>query len=48
MGWKIWKVWFEGNECQNILYIIADSFDEAIAKARKLDSRYCCAQVVKE
>ena len=42
----IWKVWFEGNECQNVLYIIADSFDEAIAKARKLDPRYCCAQVV--
>ena len=44
----IWKVWFEGNECQNVLYIIAGSFDEAIAKARKLDPRYCCAQVVKE
>ena len=44
----IWKVWFEGNECQNVLYIIAQSFDAAIAEARKYDSRYCCAQVVKE
>ena len=43
-----WQVWFEGNECQNVLYIITDSFDEAIAKARNLDQRYCCAQVVKE
>ena len=43
-----WKVWFEGNECQNVLYIIADSFDEAIAKARKIDDRYCDGQVVKE
>lgn len=41
-----WKVWFEGNECQNVLYIIADSFDEVIAKARKLDPRYCAGQVV--
>ena len=42
----IWKVWFEGNECQNVLYIIADSFDEAMSIARSLDMRYCCAQVV--
>lgn len=44
----IWKVWFDGDQYQNVLYIIADSFDEAIKEARKLDNRYCCAQVVKE
>ena len=43
-----WKVWFDSDECQNVLYIIADSFDEAIAKARKIDDRYCDGQVVKE
>ena len=41
-----WQVWFDSDECQNVLYIIADSFDEAIKEARKLDDRYCCAQVV--
>ena len=44
----IWKVWFDSDECQNVLYIIADSFDEAMDIARSLDMRYCCAQVVKE
>ena len=48
MGWKIWKVWFEGDECQAVLHIIAQSFDEAMDIARSLDMRYCCAQVVKE
>ena len=48
MGWKIWKVWFEGDECQTVLRIIAQSFDAAIAEARKIDDRYCCAQVGKE
>ena len=45
MGWKIWKVWVEGDECQSVLRIIAQSFDEAIAKARKVDVRYDTAQV---
>ena len=48
MGWKIWKVWFEGDECQAVLRIIAQSFDTAIAEARKVDVRYCAGQVVKE
>ena len=43
-----WKVWFDSDECQNVLYIIADSFDEAMSIARSLDMRYCCAQAVKE
>lgn len=45
MGWKIWKVWFEGDECQEVLRIIAQSFDAAIAEARKVDARYDTAQV---
>ena len=45
MGWKIWKVWFEGDECQAVLRIIAQSFDAAIAEARKVDVRYDTAQV---
>lgn len=45
MGWKIWKVWFEGDECQAVLHIIAQSFDAAIAEARKVDTRYDTAQV---
>ena len=46
MGWKIWKVWFEGDEV--CTFVKADSFDEAMDIARSLDMRYCCAQVVKE
>ena len=45
MGWKIWKVWFEGDECKAVLRIIAQSFDAAIAEARKVDVRYNMAQV---
>ena len=45
MGSKICNVWFEGDECQAVLHIIAQSFDEAIAKARKVDVRYDTAQV---
>ena len=32
MGWKIWKVWFEGDECQAVLRIIAQSFDAAMSQ----------------
>ncbi len=46
MGWKIWKVWFEGDEVYT--WVEADSFDEAMSIARSLDMRYCCAQVAKE
>ena len=45
MGWKIWKVWFEGDDCQEVLRIIAQSFDAAIAEARKVDVRDNMAQV---
>ena len=45
MIWKVWKVWFEGDECQAVLHIIAQSFDAAIAEARKVDVRYDTAQV---
>ena len=48
MGWKIWKVWFEGDECQNVIVVQCDSFDEAIKYARTIDERYDAAQVVKE
>ena len=45
MGWKIWKVWFEGDEFLPVLRITAQSFDAAIAEARKVDVRYDTAQV---
>lgn len=41
----IWKVWFEGGECKAVLHIIAQSFDAAIAEARKVDARYDTTQV---
>lgn len=48
MGWKIWKVWFDSDECQNVIIVQCDSFDEAIKYARTIDERYDTAQVVKE
>lgn len=49
---KTWRIWYHYWEnChikENVVYIEADDYDEAIAKARKFDKRYCCAQVVKE
>ena len=48
----IWKVLYDYREDgyikEKAVYIEADDFDEAIEKARELDPRYCCAQVVSE
>ena len=45
--WRVWcNYWSDGRFVNDIIYIQADSYDEAIAKARKYDQRYCCAQVV--
>ena len=46
----IWKVLYDyredGHVKEKAVYIEADDFDETIEKARELDVRYCCAQVV--
>ena len=44
----IWKVWFDSDECQNVIIVQCASFDEAIKYARTIDERYDTAQVVKE
>ena len=45
--WRVWcSYWCGGRFVDDIIYIQADSYDDAIAKARKYDSRYCFAQVV--
>ena len=46
MIWKVWFISILGDEVYT--WVEADSFDEAIAKARKIDDRYCAGQVVKE
>lgn len=44
----IWKVWYnhplDGSEIWT--YVFANSFDEAMKKARTLDMRYTAAQIV--
>ena len=49
---KIWRVWYSGWECgrivDDIIYIQANSFDEALAKARKYNPKYNSAQVVED
>jgi hypothetical protein len=45
--WRVWcSYWCDGRFVDDIIYIQADSYDEAIAKARKYGQRYCCAQMV--
>lgn len=41
-----WKVWYYDDDCRNIVYVVADSFDKAVVEARKIDRRYCFARVV--
>lgn len=43
-----WQVWFDSDECQNVIIVQCASFDEAIKYARTIDERYDTAQVVKE
>ena len=49
---KTWRVWYSGWErgriVDDIIYIQANSFDEALAKARKYNSKYNSAQVVED
>ena len=44
---KEWCVWAALNKNLPVLYIDADTFDEAIAEARKTSREYCAAQVSK-
>ena len=46
MTWQVWFTSVLGDEV--CTFVKADSFDEATAKARKIDDRYCAGQVVKE
>lgn len=41
-----WQVWFDSDECQNVIITKCDSFDEAIKYARTIDERYDTAQVI--
>lgn len=43
MKWKIYKL---RNGKEEYVIIRADNFDEAIAKARKIDKAYCAGYVV--
>lgn len=43
---RIWRIWYYENYEEKVIYIYADSYDEAIAEARKLDPRYSAGQVV--
>lgn len=38
MVWEIW--YYDVDNKKHMIYVIANSFDEAIAKARKEDMRY--------
>lgn len=47
--WRVWyHFWFNGHIYESITWVKANSFDEAIAKARELDERYDSAQMVDE
>lgn len=47
--WHIWyHYWYNDEIKEKAVYIKADSYDEALAEARKLNSRYSAGQVVKE
>ena len=42
---KIWKIWANSISELKQLYIEADTFDEALAIARKIDIRYNAGQL---
>lgn len=48
MKWEAWYYDYINGNKKTYIYVEADSFDEAIAKARKIDDRYCAGQVVNE
>ena len=43
----IWKIFRYGNECDAV-EVKANSFDEALAIARKMDKAFCAGFVVKK
>lgn len=43
---RTWRVWYYENHEEKAVYIKANSYDEAIIEARKLDPRYSAGQVV--
>ena len=45
--WRIWfYYWFNGHIMEHSTLVWANSYDEALAKARELDVRYSAGQVV--
>ena len=47
--WRVWcSYWCGGHLMDDIIYIQADSYDDAIAKARKYNPKYNSAQVVED
>ena len=47
--WRVWcSYWCDGRCVDDIIYIQANSFDEALAKARKYNPKYNSAQVVED
>jgi hypothetical protein len=47
--WRVWcSYWCNGRFVDDIIYIQANSYDEAIAKARKYNPKYDSAQVIED
>ena len=47
--WRVWcSYWCGGHLMDDIIYIQADSYDDAIAKARKYNPKYDSAQVIED
>lgn len=48
MKWEAWYYDYANGNKKTYIYVEADSFDEAIAKARCIDLRVLAARVVSE
>lgn len=48
MKWEAWYYDYINGNKKTYIYVEADSFDEAIAKARRIDLRVDAARVVSE
>lgn len=48
MKWEAWYYDYINGNNKTYIYVEADSFDEAIAKARRIDLRVLAARVVSE
>lgn len=48
MKWEMWYYDYINGDKKTYIYVEADSFDEAIAKARRVDLRVYAGRVVDE